>query len=449
MSSNELGNKSSTIFIHHCLSDMVSSFPPTRGQVITFPQRQMSMGIEIFRRCFVFIALLACLGVNARARAEDASPPAKTPKPELLVSVSHSAIRENDQSAVSIWISNDNDISLKSLNLRISSPDFLEWHDVSCNGPRIQGDVAFGKLAAHSVISRTLCLKSGPTVELGSLNILFTANFTWENKGDSGESFVSSEKPLTVTLLGTDTLGGVPLGIAALVAPGLLFWIVVSACGASWGPGIALGDKMIYSVLASALIMIMLSPFPYFGMRTGLSVLKLVLIAVIGAGLGLLCGGIDWGKRRAQRKASEAQTVRQGDDDKTVLGKLLRVYENKSIARTTVRLKDGGYFMGSLGEERADLVTLVGWFRVNTQGKTDNLVAKLKQLAAKKKYVELFDAAARNDFPLDPSDAIKTQRASDNQMITTGVSVRFWKPDDVQEVSPVLGEPQPPPIVVP
>lgn len=408
----------------------------------------MGMGIEILRRYFVFLAVLACLAASARAQAREASPPSKSPKPELLVSLSHSAIREDDQFPVSIWISNDSDIGLTSLNLRISSPESLEWHDISCDGPRIPGVVALGGLAAHAAISRTLCLKSGPVVKLGSLNILFTANFTWQNKGQSGESFVSSEKPLTVALFGTDTLGGVPLGIAGLVAPGLLFWLVVNAFGASWGPGIALGDKMIYSVLASALIMIVLSPFPYLDTRTGLSVWKLAYLAAIGAGLGLVAGAIDWAVRRVRQDNMEAQTVRLGDDDKTVLGKLLRVYKNKSIVKTTVRLKDGRQFVGALGEERPDLVTLVGWFRVGTENKAANLVAELRRLATEKKYVELFDNAVRNQFSLQLSDAIKTLRAEDGQLITTGNSVRFWKPQDVEEVVPVLGEPQPPPVVV-
>lgn len=409
----------------------------------------MSIGVEILRRRHLaLIALWACLGASAGTQAQDAGASTKSPKPELLVSLSHSAIRENDQSPVTIWISNDSDVALTSLNLKITSPDSLEWDDLSCKGPRIQEGVAFGRLAAHAVVSRTLCLKSGSTVEPGSLNILFTANFTWEINGEPCESFVSSEKPLTVALLGTDTLGGVPLGIAGLVAPGLLFWLVVSAFGTKWGPGVALGDKMIYSVLASALILLVLSPFPFFGLRTGLSVGKLVYLAGIGAGLGLVVGVIDWAIRRAHRDEMEAETVRLGDDEQTALGKLLRVYKNKSIVKTTVRLKDGKQFVGTLGEERSDLVTLVGAFKINTEKIEAGLKDELKELATKKKYVELFDKAVQNRLSLEASDAIKTLRIDDNQLVTTGNMVRFWKPQDVEEVVPVLGEPNPPPITL-
>ena len=407
----------------------------------------MCINIKILRCYRVFFGVLACLAGSARTQGEEAASASKSPKPELLVSFSHSAIREDDKVPVSIWVSNESDVSLTALNLWISSPATLEWHDVSCDGSLLPDPVQLGGLAAHSVTTRTICLKSKPVVELGSINILFTLRFGWQSNGQPRESFTASEKPLTVALLGTDTLGGVPLGIAALVAPGLLFWLVLSAFGATWGPGIALGDKTVYSVLASALILILLSPFPYFDTRTGLSVWKLVYLASFGAGLGLVAGVTDSLVRRARQHNLEAQTVRLGDDDKTALSKLLRLYKKKSIAKTTVRLKDGKQYVGALGEQRTDLVTLVGWFRVNTDGKDAKLVAQLQVLATKEKYVQLFDYVLKNKLSFEP-DAIKTLRAGDGQLITTGDSVRFWDPQEVEEVVPVLGPPKPPPIVV-
>jgi hypothetical protein len=396
----------------------------------------------------VLLVVCALLCVSARIQGQSPENSSKAPKPDLLVSLSQSSIRENDEVSAVIWISNGSDISLSSLRLQITSPETLKWCEDSCNSGATSGDIALGLLAAHSAISKKLCLKSGSTVLPGNVNLLFTVVFDWKGKDNSGESFVSVEKPLTVALLGTDTLAGVPLGIAGLVAPGLLFWLIVNAIGASWGPGIALGDKMIYSVLTSAVIMVLLSPFRYFNMRTGLSIPKLACLAIIGAGLGAFVGGIDWIVRYVKRQNLDAQTVNTGDNQSAALGKLLRAYEDKSIAKTVVRLTNGEQYVGSLGQKNSNVVTLAGWFRLHMQDIPDERVGKLRRQLQEKKYLQLFTAAQRNGWKMEASNYI-LKREADGREVPTADATRSWKPDEVQELASILGEPKWPPLGLP
>jgi hypothetical protein len=406
------------------------------------------MSTLIRSRRAVLLAVCASLCVSARIQGQLAENSSKDPKPDLLVSLSQSSIRENDEVSAVIWISNGSDVPLTSLRLQIISPAKMEWSEDSCNVPPASGEIALGSLAAHSAISKKLCLKSTSTVLPGNVNLLFTVVFAWKGKDNSGESFVSSEKSLTVTLLGTDTLGGVPLGIAGLVAPGLLFWLIVNALGASWGPGIALGDKMIYSVLTSAVIMLLLSPLRSFDMRTGLSISKLAYLAIIGAVLGFLAGGIDWAVRYVKKRNLEAQTLSAGDNQSAALGKLLRAYEDTSIAKTIVRLTNGEQYVGSLGQKNSNVVTLAGWFRVQREGIPQGLLEGLKRQLLEKKYLQLFTAAERNGWQIEASNYILKLGADGHEQPTPDAT-RSWKPNEVQEVAPILGEPKWPPLGLP
>src|SRR5882724_9868258 len=259
--------------------------------------------------------------------------------------------------------------------------------------------------------------------------------------------FVYVEKPLNVALLGTDTLGGVPISIASLIVPGLLFWMAVNFWGASWGPGIALGDKLIYSVLASAVIMVLLSSSSYFNLKSGLSVWKLFYLALIGAALGFVVGFVDWLIRKARKKRKDARTAQYGDDAIVTLGKLLRLHRGKQIVQVRVRLKDGKQFLGSLGESRADLITLVGWFTINTTGLADDVIKELRLFLSRSEYTKLFDAV-QDKGKIELSDAIKEIDGTGNS-ISTGSDVRFWRPDVVEEIVPVAGAPKTPPLQVP
>jgi len=388
---------------------------------------------------------LSCLPCTAAIAATE-PPPADTPKTSLLVSLSRASLRENDDVSVTIWFSNDSAVNFTSANLLLPSPEKLTWQDASCKDQISPNTVPLPAVPSHQVVSRMFCLKSGSEVDVGNLNLLFTVKFSWQTGTTSQEGFVSTEKPLNVALLGTDTLGGVPISIASLIVPGLLFWMAVNFWGATWGPGVALGDKLIYSVLASAVIMVLLSSSFYFNLKSGLSVWKLFYLALIGAGLGLVVGFVDWLIRKTGEKKKEARTAEYGDDAITALGKLLRLHQGKQIAQVRVRLKDGKQFLGSLGESRADLVTLVGWFAINTTGLAEDVIKELREILSRSQYAALFDAV-ENKSAIELSDAIKEIDGAGNS-ITTGSDVRFWKPDVVEELVPVAGAPKRPPLQV-
>jgi hypothetical protein len=407
------------------------------------------MRFRLTMLCLLAAATLVGLSSNGSAGVKTPPvAPEPLPKPNLQVSMLHSAIRENDSFPVTVWFSNDSDLDFSAAELQISSPEFLKWHDGPCPGKDLQGPLALGPVPAHKVISRSLCPQSDSTIEVGGQNIFFTVRFSWKGcDGRSRESFASIEKALNVALLGTDTLGGVPLGIASLVMPGLLFWMFAKIWGVAWGPGLALGENLIYSVLCSALIIVALSfIWPYFDLKSGISIQRLLLLAVAGASVGFVVGFVDWLARRAQQEKKDAQTVRLGDDGVTALGKLLRLFGRKQVIRTGVRLRDGRQYVGSLGEERSDLVTLVGWFQVNTNDAAR--VAELRPLLTAGKYSDAFDVAARHGLQITLVDSIKVLQ-DDGSLGPTGWSIRYWKPGDVEEVVPAPGAPQRAPVALP
>jgi len=100
------------------------------------------------------------------------------------------------------------------------------------------------------------------------------------------------------------------------------------------GPGIALGDKLIYSVLASAVIMVLLSSSSYFNLKSGLSVWKLFYLALIGAALGFVVGFVDWLIRKARKKRKDARTAQYGEDAIVTLGKIFGFTEENRLSRS-------------------------------------------------------------------------------------------------------------------
>jgi hypothetical protein len=160
-------------------------------------------------------------------------------------------MRENDQLQAKILISNEWDKPLADVVLRVTAPTFLSWSDTSCAEWKgaTQGAANIGTVGANDFREVTVCLKSGSDILVGDFNVSFTCEYSWPIGQARGRSFVTADKTVKSSLLGSDTVAGVPIALAAFIVPGLFFWLVLERFKVPWNVGSALGDKLVYSVV--------------------------------------------------------------------------------------------------------------------------------------------------------------------------------------------------------
>jgi hypothetical protein len=387
--------------------------------------------VAIFLSTWV-LALISNIDVCAR----DSGAPQTSPKPYVLVSLERQSIRENDVLRVEVWFVNDGPQDLEDARLHVTAPDFLEWRSDSCGGSQFLTDLDLGQIRSRSTLVRHLCVTSKSDVVVGTFNILFAFEYRWQVGKQSSQSVVATEKPLQVNLLGTDTFAGIPLGLAGLVLPGLLFWIVVDKWNVPWGVDLALGEKIIYSVLVSSLILVLMSKTNYVHAGASISLTKLFVLAVIGFGTGFIVGGIDFFTRLVYQRREENRTVRLGDDQLISLGKLLRGFPKSNLPRTIVRLKSGNVFLGSLGDDRSGFTSLVGWYEIDWHGQPNEIVEEMRRLESNRDLVALFESAQKRGLPINLQDAVK--KLQDGELATTGDGLRVWRSEDVIDIQRTL-----------
>lgn len=259
-----------------------------------------------------FVALiglyLCLLPSRATAAGDD--------KPSLAVFLEKSDVRENDSVRVHLQVTNGGAAPIAASSITIISPgNFIEWHCGGCaaNSAAIS-EVDTGRVDPSQSVDREVWFHTGPDVPFGQLNLLFRLETTSDAK-PAQRSVSLVEKAVSVKLLGTDTLAGIPLALSGLVVPGLCFWLIVSWFGVSWGVGLALGDKIIYSVLVSFVLLMLDSRWVSADISSGLSVFKLVMWAISGVVSGALVGGFDKTRRVIMARREAAITIGPLDDD--------------------------------------------------------------------------------------------------------------------------------------
>jgi hypothetical protein len=265
-------------------------------------------------------------------------------------------------------------------------------------------------MGAHSIRFVQACLKTRQQVTVGNFNILFTVRYHWKDKaGKLLESSVSTEKPLQVNLLGTESLGGVPLALAGLIVPGLLFWFFVGKLKTSWDIGAGLGDKLIYSVLISVGFVVFAEYVRKVDVTRGVGLAMLGYLALAGGVLGLLVGGAgrvyDWNrKRQEQALTPKLEDVQEPVD---LLWKVLKRYPTLKKPRMMVRVGDAEY-VGSLGMQTQDKATtvIVGWFGVSVKNQAAELREKITKLIDERHFAEAH-RLARQANVIQPQDTIK------------------------------------------
>lgn len=368
----------------------------------------MKLGFGSRSRFFLALSLFGLTAGGAHAQTQ-AAPEAGAP-PKLTVSVffDKAVLPQHDTLQAHLWLSNDSDSDLTGVDLHVSAPEHLEWSDGACpnsqsSSAKLGAALALGSIAAHATNEHTLCLRSDSSVEPGDFSIPFVFEPSWHAGGKLRSTLVVAEKPLKVAFFGSDTLAGIPLALAGLIVPGLFFWLVLQCFRVPWGVGLALGDKMIYSVLVSVAILAVgawashltdSGWLGYLDLNQGMSVAKLFWMALSGAILGGLALLVYASWRHFRREEIERRTIRITDDTLALLGKILRNKQTSLHPNTMVRLKNGETYYGSLGLEGPELTALVGWFRVEDDPAHPGVVQSLKPFARRGEMLRVYEEAS-------------------------------------------------------
>lgn len=408
----------------------------------------------------LLIFQLALLVLSLEAPADPTTPQSvsEPPKSTLIVSLARQTIRENDCIPVEVWFYNDGKQEITGASLRIASPDFFMWSVSSCevkDADTIQSISLEPAASGESTLSnsirwRKLYLKTGSNIEVGDYALLFTLQCRWKEDGQNKQSLVATEKSIKANFLGSESVAGVPLGLAGLIVPGLFFWIVLRGLGVSWSAETALGDKLIYSVVVSFIFVALASallPYAswlhYLDVSSGMSIRKLILLAVTGIGVGVVTSFFDYLRRRGLQKRAADYEIGFSDDSTAIIGKLLRknsTYNPSRLVRlvrkrqnfagykpqTMVKLITGEVYVGSLGEKGKDITVLAGRFKV-VHGNTN---AELQNLSANGLLRDVF--LRKGDLLIADHEAVKT--INNGVRRAAGGFVMTWPSSQVLQV---------------
>jgi hypothetical protein len=340
------------------------------------------------------------------------------------ISLARQTIRENDSVQVQIWLSNAWDQNLTEVKLHVVTPSFLKWYVGTCKEwqeKKFQEEhkqfLSFGPVSARTVHAKTLCIKSDPDIVVGDFNLLFAFEYEWLKQNNPQYSSVVVEKTLKATLLGSDNVAGIPVGLAGFIVPGFFFWMVLTLFKVPWLPWsseqLALGDRMIYSVLISMGIVVLGGQFKDTDISTGLGLTKLGYLAFMGLVLGIVVSIIDrlvryliQQQRQRQQKKAEEKLIKIGDGLEVLLEKLVERFPNIQQPRAIVLLKNGQRFKGSLAQQDAEGTALIGWFQIQINQQTKAITDRLKEFEKTRQWREILTLARSQELEIKIRDPI-------------------------------------------
>lgn len=345
-----------------------------------------------------FLAVQLCLVSVPVKAAED--------KPTLAVFLDKSDIRQNDAVRVHFQVSNNSAVSIGAASIAILSPEF-EWHCSGCppdNAPISSVDI--GNINPNQSVDKDVWFRTGAKINVGQSNLLFRLETTSDAKPPQ-KSVSLVEKPVSLKLLGTDTLAGIPLALSGLIVPGLCFWLILSWFGVSWSMGLALGDKIIYSILVSLFLLIVDSLLFSADLFSGLSVHNLVIWGASGAAPGVVVGLAHLACRKIKAEKEQAVAIGLLDDAPTIFRKLLVRCspEPGSKPLYKVSLKNREVYYGSMAYEDTDRTLLVGWYKISKA--TLKADPTLQPLATEQNVKKLYAGLLEKRVPLEEGSAVQ------------------------------------------
>jgi hypothetical protein len=415
---------------------------------------------------FTVFLIVWLLLIPAQSRSQD--PIKKTeeaPKTSFIVYFEKQNIQENDSLWVEALLSNESDFKLTNVTIDINSPKFLHWYDASSDKRLTNNSLNLGSIDPHSNLKRKFYLKSNSNIIVGDFNVMFIFRHDWkvtDPNRSTRRSITINEKPLKINLFGSESVAGIPLALAGFIVPGLVFWLIVRLFKVPWGVDLALGDKMIYSVLISITV---LSICTYIGsfsqtdnwnknfdVRNGIGIEKLAWLAFAGAIVGLVVGVgtrvvmFLWNQwQQAKAKELIISPYEAAHDHITLLEKMLRLNPYRNPVTVTVSFNDGTQYIGYHYAQMADATVLVGSFRLKLRKFPDSIKTKLQKYCEDKqhhltnnelvKILRLTRQAVNSDNELQVKDLIEVETAIREQPMSGGEKMREeyirWQSSDV------------------
>lgn len=387
---------------------------------------------------FVLLPMADALFSASPAAAQD-----KSATPSAALSFDHTVLREDDFAQVEVWFLNSSDRKMK-VSLTISGTDNIQWHSGACNGsgskdlPVIPGPLDLGMVDASAAIHRSLCATVKSVVYVGDYNQFFVFEYHVDTPPSAG--LLAVEKTVKLTFLGTDNIAGIPLAFACFILPGFCFWLTAQALGAFEGMGTGLGDKTIYSILvsmvivwASSVLSRWFSSFSSFGgsmnLAFGVSIAKLLFLSAIGAVAGLVPGGWVYLRKRFQAREQERWKIRFDEQSTQVLEKLLHQHPDWNNVKTTVTLKNGEQYFGSLYAQADTNTGLLGWFQLQVPAAE----RKVNELETGNKWASILEWARARGITATEYRPIRT-KAADKAEHDEGSYLKSWRNDEIAGV---------------
>ncbi len=398
-------------------------------------------------------ALILLYATTSAFKAETPPPPEpeKAPTPQWTISLERGTLRENDHLPIRVVLSNPSDKALSNVNLRWNDlPGEVVMYAASCGEVTADptkyqkaSQVAIGSLPAQSdtgsIDAVDLCLTSAAVMN-GDYNLLFTLRYDWPAKQGLAHGVLSSEKVIKTAFLGTDSLAGVPLALVGFIVPGLLFWLALDWWKTPWRiEGPTLGDKTVYSILVSLLLIAVASWWPCWefswwpclkkdlDITQGLSMRKLEYLVLLGAVAGMVIGGTD----RWIRHIRTRDALQPTDDDLTLLIKLLRLNMGKNQPKTRVTLNSGQIFEGSIGARGPTHTFLVGWYGFHRDNSRQAQSKEIAGAITNHDFLRAAELAKKYAFEPDTQDFLY-QSAADGGTAQTTVTRMQWENKDVR-----------------
>jgi hypothetical protein len=260
--------------------------------------------------------------------------------------------------------------------------------------------------------------------------------FSFEYKIDSSppeNGLVAIEKTVRISFLGTDSIAGVPLAFSCFILPGFFFWAAAELIGAFKGMGQALGEKTIYSIMISFVIVAFSSWGTPISVALGVSISKLAFLCAIGTSAGLLCGIAERSVQGWRSKRASQRKLNPDENYDLVLEKLLAKNPGWIRPKVTLRLKKDvrEEYIGSLyGKTDTDYV-LVGWFQVKVP--VGN--RKVESLEKEQQLAKIVAWARKSGVNVKKLRPIRLRIGEGGDQETEEKYVMSWKNEEVSGVS--------------
>ena len=346
-------------------------------------------------------SILLCLGFFMGSPAAAAEPAAAPPTPGLQVEafLDRDSLRPGGTGHLEVWVVNPSDLALSRTVLHVVAPPFLELRRGSCTGAPLGRDLALGPMEPRSLLHRHFCVKAGYRIREGETRITLLVEHAWPRADrEEGVALLTVEKPVQIGLFGTGEVGGVSIGVIALILPGLLFFQVLRLLGVGWAVSLDAFPMTTLSVVFSVLLQLV-TQWGSEGLTGPVELLGACLVSVILAWIV----ASSW-KAYENRRDTK---IAEGESAATVLRKLLRKYPDATAPKASLTLADGSRLEGSLAAYTEKGAVILGSYELDLDKLQPDARAEAQRLANKGNLFDLALWVEENGIDLDPVHEVR------------------------------------------